>query len=106
MDLTVNIGDLGGRVVAVAVAARDAIRLTEELRPDVILMDVRLRDEPHGIEAAQLIQNRGPRPIVLVTGNSDADTTRCMGHLGSAQVILKPVLINELRDAIIRAAAP
>ena len=91
-------------MVAVAVTARDAMRLAEELHPDAVLMDVRLRGEPDGIEAAQVIQRRVPMPIVFVTGNSDSETMRRMRQLDSAQIILKPVLINELRDAIIRAA--
>lgn len=104
MDLAVSIAELGGEVVAVAVTARDAMRLAEELHPDAVLMDVRLRGEPDGIEAAQVIQRRVPMPIVFVTGNSDSETMRRMRQLDSAQIILKPVLINELRDAIIRAA--
>jgi CheY-like chemotaxis protein len=104
MDLAVSVSELGGQVVSVAVSARDAMRLVEETDPDVVLMDVRLRGEPDGIEAAQVIQRRESTPIVFVTGNSDAETMRRMRQLGGAQIILKPVLINELRDAILRAA--
>ena len=104
MDLAVSVGELGGDVISVAITARDAMRMTEELQPDVILMDVRLRGEPDGIEAAQIIQSRGAIPIVFVTGNSDSDTMQRMRQLRGAEIILKPVLINELRDAIIRAA--
>lgn len=104
MDLAVSLGEIGGQVVAIAVTARDAMRLCDELRPDVVLMDVRLRGEPDGIEAAAMIRQRGTTPVVFVTGNSDAETLRRMNQLDGAQVVLKPVLINELRDAIIRAA--
>jgi AmiR/NasT family two-component response regulator len=104
MDLAVSIDELGGQVAAIAVTAQDAMRLTEELKPDVVLMDVRLRGEPDGIEAAQVIQQRVATPIVFVTGNSDSNTMRRMNALQNTQIILKPVLINELRDAIIRAA--
>jgi CheY-like chemotaxis protein len=104
MDLSVSVSQLGGEVVDVAATARDAMRLVAELRPDVVLMDVRLRGEPDGIEAAEIIQARRSTPIIFVTGNSDAETLRRMGQLSRAQIILKPVLINELRDAIIRAS--
>jgi DNA-binding NtrC family response regulator len=106
MDLAVSVTDLGGHVVSVAVTARDAMRLVDELSPDVILMDVRLRGEPDGIEAAQIIQSRHGLAIVFVTGNSDAATMQRMRQLADAEIILKPVLINELRDAILRAARP
>jgi FixJ family two-component response regulator len=51
-----------------------------------------------------VIQQRVATPIVFVTGNSDSNTMRRMNALQNTQIILKPVLINELRDAIIRAA--
>jgi len=106
MDMAVSIAELGGDVVSIAVTARDAMRLVDELKPDVILMDVRLRGEPDGIEAAEIIRQRGPVPIVFVTGNSDSTTMQRMRQLGGAEIILKPVLINELRDAILRAVRP
>jgi CheY-like chemotaxis protein len=103
MDLSVSVSQLGGDVVDVATTANDAMRMVSQLHPDVVLMDVRLRGEPDGVEAAQIIQARGATPIIFVTGNSDQETLRRMAQLGGAQVILKPVLISELRDAIIRA---
>lgn len=104
MDLAVTIGELGGQVAGVATSARDAMRLTEELKPDIVLMDVRLRGESDGVEAAEVIQSREATPIIFVTGNSDSGTMQRMRRLKDAQIILKPVLLNELRDAIIRAA--
>ena len=103
LDLSVSVAQLGGEVVEVAATANDAMRLVGELHPDVVLMDVRLRGEPDGVEAAQIIHTRGATPVIFVTGNSDQETLRRMAELRSAQIILKPVLINELRDAIIRA---
>src|SRR5688572_20253815 len=78
MDLSVSVSQLGGSVVEVAATARDAMRFVHELRPDVVLMDVRLRGEPDGVEAAQIIQARGSTPIIFVTGNSDRETLRRM----------------------------
>jgi CheY-like chemotaxis protein len=103
MDLSVSISQLGGDVVEVATTANEAMQFVRDLQPDVVLMDVRLRGEPDGVEAAQIIRARGTTPIVFVTGNSDPETLRRMTRLEGAQIILKPVLINELRDAIIRA---
>jgi CheY-like chemotaxis protein len=104
MDLSVSIGELGGQVVGAAVTALDAVRLAKELTPDVVLMDVRLRGDLDGIDAARAIRHDIATPVVFVTGNADSRTMRRMTDIEGAQVILKPVLINELRDAIIRAA--
>lgn len=106
MDLSASVSQLGGEVLQIAGTARDAVRIVSELHPDVVLMDVRLRGEPDGVEAAHIITRRAGTPVVFVTGNSDSDTLRRMGQLASAQVILKPVLVSELRDAILRAYAP
>lgn len=63
---------------------RDATRLVAELRPDVVLMDVKLRGGPDGIEAAHIFQARGSTPIIFATENSDSDTLRRMGQLSGA----------------------
>lgn len=103
MDLSASVSQLGGDVLQIAATARDAVRAVSELHPDVILMDVRLRGEPDGVEAAHIINSRQGTPIVFVTGNSDAETLRRMRQLAGAQIILKPVLVSELRDAILKA---
>jgi YesN/AraC family two-component response regulator len=56
--------DAGCMVVGRAMNGRQAVEMTTELHPDVILMDIKM-PELDGIEAAEIIQDRCPTPIVI-----------------------------------------
>src|SRR5262249_14704168 len=78
----------------------EAIRLAEERRPDLVLMDIRLKGAMDGVAAAQEIRARFQLPVVYLTAYADDDT------LGRARVtepfgyILKPFQERELQTAI------
>lgn len=79
-------------VVGQAKDGNEALRLTKDLRPDVITMDIRM---PHmdGFEAIRHIMAESPVPIVVVTG-SDVDrqmeVARKAIRLGAVSVLIKP----------------
>jgi DNA-binding LytR/AlgR family response regulator len=60
-------------VVGIADSGKEAIELVQKLRPDVLLMDVRVKGELNGIEAAIVIQSyfEKPIPVVFLTGFSE-----------------------------------
>jgi len=63
-------------VTAVTATADDVIMHADDLRPDVILMDVRLKEETDGVEAAQEIKRLHDVPIIFVTADTDEATVR------------------------------
>ncbi len=73
-DLRDSLEGLGYEVVGAAVTAREAIRQTQELRPDLVLMDIKLKDDMDGIEAAQSIRARYTLPVVFLTAFADERT--------------------------------
>ena len=73
-DLRDSLEGLGYEVVGAAVAGREAISKTQELRPDLVLMDVKLKDHMDGIEAAQSIRARYTLPVVFLTAFADERT--------------------------------
>ena len=91
---------LGYSVPAIATTGAEAIAKATELSPDLILMDIRLKGDMDGIQAAEQIWGRMHIPIVYATGFSDRDTleraklTRPFGY------ILKPIEEQELYAAI------
>lgn len=99
-DIQDCLEDLGYGVSATAATGLDAIKKATELKPDLILMDIRLKGEMDGIEAAEYIWNRLQIPIIYATGFSDRETleraklTRPFGY------ILKPIEERELYTAI------
>lgn len=100
LDLRIRLNRLGYAVLAVATTGEEAIEKANELHPDLVLMDIRLRGGMDGIEATQIIQARSDVPIVYLTALADEDTLRRAGATGAQGLIRKPFEDEELRTAI------
>ncbi|MEU5938765.1 response regulator transcription factor [Micromonospora sp. NPDC047548] len=94
----------GFEVVGEAGDGHDAVRLAERLRPDVILMDLRM-PRMDGIEATRRILMRQPsaRVLVLTTFADDANVYGALGA-GALGYLVKDGAPEELVDAVGRAA--
>ena len=96
----------GMRVVGAAGDGVEAVRLVEELRPDVVLMDVRM-PQMDGVEASRQIfaperaarRAKPVRVIVLTTFNLDDRAATAIRH-GASGFLLKDTTPLMLRDAI------
>ena len=60
-------------VIGIADSGKAAIEQVQKLRPDLLLMDVRVKGELNGIETAIVIQSyfEKPIPVVFLTGFSE-----------------------------------
>ena len=90
----------GHEVVGVADTGAKAISLVQEIHVDLILMDVRLKGEMDGIEAAHHIYDQLSVPTVFLTGNSDQATFARSLNPGQFGYLVKPVREPELLIAI------
>nr|AGS49749.1 two-component system, regulatory protein [uncultured bacterium esnapd15] len=96
----------GMRVIGAAGDGMEAVRLVEELRPDVVLMDLRM-PEMDGVEASRQIfapervarRAKPVRVIVLTTFNLDDRAATAIRH-GASGFLLKDTTPLMLRDAI------
>lgn len=99
-DIQDCLENLGYVVPAIVATGVEAITKATELHPDLILMDIRLRGDMDGIQAAEQIWTTLQIPVIYATGFSDRDTleraklTRPFGY------ILKPIEERELYAAI------
>ena len=96
---------LGHEVVETADTGKRAIAAAEQHRPDLVLMDVRLRDGTDGIEAANTIRESWDIPSIFVTANSDPVTiARTKAARPLIDPLIKPVSPTLIRYALDHAA--
>ena len=96
LDLEMMIADLGGDVVGVTALGEEAAPLTQTLRPDVVLMDVRLAGVVDGIDAAPAIAALPGTTLIFITGNADAGTVERIRRVGDFRILAKPVMPEDL----------
>ncbi len=70
MDIHNRLLDMGYGVAATVSSGEDAVRKTEELCPDLVLMDITLGKGIDGIEAANRINTKDNIPIIYISSNS------------------------------------
>jgi PAS domain S-box-containing protein len=91
---------LGHEVAGLAATGEDAVRLTQELRPDAVLMDIHLRGEMTGIGAAALIHTTEETPVIYVTAYSDRELIEEAARTAPYAYLTKPVRDRELHASI------
>ncbi|MEU8819674.1 response regulator transcription factor [Actinoplanes sp. NPDC048796] len=95
----------GIEVAGEAPDGAEAVRLTAEVRPDVILMDVRMPGVD-GIEATRRIMARDPAARVLILTTFDLDEYAFAAlRAGASGFVLKDVPVDELTRAVRAVAA-
>jgi adenylate cyclase len=99
-DLRDSLTDLGYDAFAVAASAEEALARATERRPDVALVDIRIKGRLDGIQAAQLLYERYRIPIVYLTAHADGATLERALRTEPYAYLLKPVKPAELRSTI------
>jgi CheY-like chemotaxis protein len=103
MDIRATLSSLGYGTPTIAFSGEDSLLKAEALRPDLVLMDIRIKGDMDGIVAAHEIYRRFRIPVVYVTAYSDRQTIerawpfRCLG---------KPFEPEELNDVIRSIVSP
>ncbi|PSB01125.1 GGDEF domain-containing response regulator [Merismopedia glauca] len=99
-DLQLVLEDLGYSVPAIANTGELAIQKAFELKPDLILMDIRLLGEMDGISTAQIVVDQLDIPIVYLTAHSDETTLARAKLTHPYGYLIKPFEERELRAVI------
>lgn len=100
LDIKKRLKSYGYDITAIVPSGEEAIRAAEELRPDLIIMDIVLKGEMDGFEAAEWIIARTHIPIVYLTAYSDNKTLNRMKNTTPLECLVKPFNELELRRII------
>lgn len=100
LDIRQSLNRLGYEVPAVAVTGEEAIAAARKYRPDLILMDIRLRGRMDGIEAATHIRRDYRLPVIYLTAFADTKTLDRAKMTEPFGYILKPFEDRELNSTI------
>lgn len=96
--------EIGYRVIGKAGNGIEAVERTKELKPDVVLMDIKMPDMD-GIESAKKIQEKFPTPVVMLTSHETSDLLNKASDAGVGAYLVKPIHVRELENAITIARA-
>lgn len=104
MDLREMLAHLGYDVVGEAADGRTALDLAEKLRPDLVILDIKM-PEMDGIVAAEHIADKRLAPVVLLTAYSERHLVERAKNAGVAGYLVKPFRESELSPVIELALA-
>ncbi len=99
-DIQQTLLRLGYDVPITLSSGESAVDITNQLKPSLVLMDIKLRGAMDGIETAAAIRSRFDVPIVYLTSHSDEATLSRAKATNPHGYLLKPFSDRELRTAI------
>ena len=105
LDLEDVLLSLGHQVVGTVDSAPAAVSAAARLRPDLVLMDIRLAGGTDGVDAAVTIRNRLGMPSIFLTAQTDFATRQRSLAARPLGWLDKPFETRNLRDLLERAAA-
>jgi CheY-like chemotaxis protein len=102
MALRLTIERLGCEVVATVDSGEAAIEKAVECKPELVLMDTRLRTDMTGVEAANRIWAQAGIPTVFISAYNAAELERDYRGAEPFLLLVKPVLDGDLEKVISR----
>jgi CheY-like chemotaxis protein len=97
IDIRNMLRNAGYGIAAVAFQGEEAVRKAEMTKPDLVLMDIGLKGEIDGIEAAKKIRDRFHIPVIFLTGFADESTMAKAKEVDPSGFIIKPINEEELK---------
>lgn len=99
LDIVETLRDNGFDVVGEAGDGETAVALARDLRPDLVVMDVKM-PKLDGIAAAKQLTDENIAPVVLLTAFSQKDLVERATEAGALAYVVKPFTQNDLLPAI------
>lgn len=99
-ELGERLSRLGFSIIAMVDSAEEGIAVASRERPDLVLMDLRLKGEKDGVQAAKEIRSQVDVPIVYLTAYSDQLTVDRVKESDHDAFLLKPFRGGDLQTTI------
>lgn len=99
LDIVETLQDNGFEIVGEAGDGERAVELATELRPDLVVMDVKM-PKMDGISAAERLSEGKIAPVVLLTAFSQKELVERASEAGALAYVVKPFTPNDLLPAI------
>ena len=99
-DIGQQLVRIGYEVSGVFARGADAVKFSQEVGTDLVLMDIRLEGEIDGIDAAEQIRNTCRVPVVFLTAYADDETVKRASETEPYGYLIKPFEDQQLRTAI------
>ena len=100
LNIKKKLKGFGYTVPAIAATGEEAIKMAEITFPDLILMDVRLKGDMNGVEAAEEIRKSFDIPVIYLTAYSDDEVLEEAKKTEPYGYIVKPFKANDLHSNI------
>jgi DNA-binding NarL/FixJ family response regulator len=98
--LCLQVEDLDMAVCGTAATADEALALAQLHKPELVLMDVRLRGDKDGVDAALAIHHAVGSKVIFITGSREPSTIARIQMDHPAGVLFKPISDRQLRSAV------
>jgi len=102
MSLKTQLESLGLQVVGEATTGKQAVDLVLRLRPDLAILDIKM-PEMDGLEAAKVIANEYPIPVIVLTAYSEQSLAERAIEAGVFAYLMKPVSEEDLLPTLLLA---
>lgn len=99
LDLRKTLENMGHQVVGEAGDGAKAVEIARELKPDIIILDIKM-PEMDGIEAAKIVTTEGVAPVLLLTAYSQKDLVDRAKDAGVFAYLVKPFKEADLLPAM------
>ncbi len=104
MDLTEMLIEAGHEVVGQAPDGAQAVEMARQLRPDIVVMDVKM-PVMDGLTAAEIVGREGLAAVVMLTAFSDRTLVERAAEAGVMSYVVKPFASHDVLPALDIAAA-
>lgn len=100
IDLKRSLSELGYNVYDPVSSGIEIVNMALALKPDLILMDIKLVGSVDGIDAAKTIQLNYDIPIIFITAYGTEKANKKVKHINTFKIIQKPYTISDIDKAI------